>query len=175
MLEVEVKAKIEDPSETEKIVLKKGGLFVKEVIEEDLYFSHPCRDFARTDEALRLRYVEDKTYLTYKGPKIDKKTKTREEFQVRLDSFQEGHLIFNALGFGDVHTVKKRRRYFKLEDYEVTIDSVEDLGDFIEIEAKDGYEPDKLLDLLSELGGIGSETKSYLELILEKKKSEPIQ
>ncbi len=167
MLEVEVKARIKDPSETETMLLAKGGVFIKEAVEEDLYFNHPSRDFALTDEALRLRQVESETYLTYKGPKIDKKTKTREEHQVRLDGFQDACAILRSIGFRDVQMVRKRRRYYRLGDYEVCLDSVEGLGDFIEIEARDMYEPDRLLDMLGELGGLGSETKSYLELILE--------
>ena len=45
--------------------------------ETDVYFAHPARDFAVTDEALRLRQKGAEGYITYKGPKIDPTTKTR--------------------------------------------------------------------------------------------------
>ena len=45
----------------------------------DRYFAHPCRDFARTDEALRLRRDGDDVAITWKGPRIDAATKTRRE------------------------------------------------------------------------------------------------
>ena len=42
----------------------------------DLYLAHPARDFARTDEGLRLRRKGDANCITYKGPKIDATTKS---------------------------------------------------------------------------------------------------
>jgi len=37
----------------------------------DRYFSHPIRNFEKTDEALRLRQVGDVVELTWKGPRVD--------------------------------------------------------------------------------------------------------
>ena len=45
----------------------------------DTYFSHPARDFAATDEALRIRSIDQENFVTYKGPKLDATTKTRRE------------------------------------------------------------------------------------------------
>ena len=50
----------------------------------DCYFSHPARDFAQTDEALRIRQVDGQSLVTYKGPKIDRETKTRHEIELAL-------------------------------------------------------------------------------------------
>src|SRR5438067_687125 len=62
------------------------GVIVGEAIEQlDQYFAHPCRDFAKTDEALRIRTVGDKSFVTYKGPKLDTTTKTRHELELPLD------------------------------------------------------------------------------------------
>ena len=44
----------------------------------------PCRDFAQTDEALRIRTVGDTSFVTYKGPKLDATTKTRRELELPL-------------------------------------------------------------------------------------------
>ena len=52
--------------------------------EVDLYFAHPAVDFAKTDEALRLRRKGEANFLTYKGPKIDATTKTRLEIELPL-------------------------------------------------------------------------------------------
>ena len=52
--------------------------------EVDLYFAHPVRDFAATDEALRLRQKGPQNRITYKGPKIDTTTKTRREIELPL-------------------------------------------------------------------------------------------
>src|SRR5262249_22673855 len=52
--------------------------------EADHYFNAPDRDFAITDEALRLRRVGLANFVTYKGPKRDRLTKTRTEIEVPL-------------------------------------------------------------------------------------------
>jgi adenylate cyclase class 2 len=168
MLEIEIKARIDDPEEIERKIIKRGGSFKKEVIEEDLYFNHPGRDFAKTDEALRLRKAEGKYFLTYKGPKIDSLTKTREEFQIEVSGWDNAVSILKALGFVEVLPIKKKRRYFSLESYEIMLDQVDGLGSFIEVEKRGDYNPQELIDFLEELGIKGSETRSYLELVIEK-------
>ena len=67
--------------------LAERGVELENAIEQsDQYFAHPCRDFAKTDEALRIRVVGDKSFVTYKGPKLDKTTKTRHEIELPLDA-----------------------------------------------------------------------------------------
>jgi adenylate cyclase class 2 len=170
MLEIEVKAKIDSITELEEKILKKGARFRKEVFEHDLYFNHPERDFKKTDEALRIRRVEDRSYLTYKGPKLDGITKTREEINVLVDNWESALAILRALGFTRVRSVEKKRRYFTLDNYRIMLDSLEGLGSFIEVEKKGEYDAQELLDFLKGLGIKRSETKSYLELLLEKNK-----
>ncbi len=167
-MEVEIKVKIESIEDMEKTILSKGAIFQREVYEEDLYFNHPCRNFASTDEALRIR--NDGT-LTYKGPKIDRDTKSREEINLQIGSIEKANKMLNALGFKFVAAVRKRRRYYKLGDLNITLDLVEGLGEFMEIECIGKYGPcrEKVLSLASHLGLKNFITESYLELILNAK------
>ena len=96
MLEVEIKTKVRLKEIKEKL-LKLGVKFIKEEEQRDTYFSHPSRDFRKTDEALRVRRINDKYFLTYKGEKVDSETKTRKEIEVETE---EGILdILKELGF----------------------------------------------------------------------------
>jgi adenylate cyclase class 2 len=169
MLEIEIKARIKKPLEIENTILSRGGRFCKEVYEEDVYFNHPAKDFANTDEALRLRHVGGRYFLTYKGPKLDNLTKTREEFNVEVKDFENASSILKVLGFSEVLQIKKKRRYFLLGEYEIMLDHLAELGDFIEVEKRGEYNPEEMIDFLKDLGIQGSETKSYLELMLENK------
>ena len=74
----------------------------------DEYYAHPTRDFAATDEALRLRTENDLTVITYKGPKLDRETKTREEFEVSVANRATMASILDRLGFQSVMTISKR-------------------------------------------------------------------
>ncbi|USG99990.1 class IV adenylate cyclase [Thermococcus argininiproducens] len=153
--------------------------FMRKEIHEDIYFNHPCRDFSKTDEALRVRIKRFNGHfealLTYKGPKIDELSKTRKEIEVNIDNVETYIELLHALGFKEVLTVKKtREKYYIEKGVTITLDEIEGLGKFVEIEklAKDEKEVEKevkrLLSILKSLGIERFERKSYLELLMEK-------
>src|SRR5262245_19259423 len=113
------------------------GAAVPAALEEaDHYFNAPDRDFARTDEALRVRRIGPVNFVTYKGPKRDQQTKTRTEIEVPLaegdrtaDEFMR---LLQFLGYRAVAVVRKRRRIYRLRrdgyDLEVCLDDVDGVG-----------------------------------------------
>lgn len=147
----------------------------------DTYFAHPQRDFAATDEALRIRSVGQQNCLTYKGPKIDPQSKTRREIEV---SFAEGPAaacqladVLKLLGFREVRTVSKIRVPYQVpwegRTVELALDDVDGLGPFVELEVQAGEAQresarDSLLRLARQLGLDKSERRSYLCLLLER-------
>ncbi len=148
-------------------------------VQIDNYFAHPSRDFASTDEALRLRYVDEHNYITYKGPKLDTTTKTRREIELALpDGSQaaaESAELLEVLGFRRVAQVKKRRDHMVVEwqsrPVEVSLDEVEGLGTFVELEIlADQSELEAaracMTSLCEHLNLGKGERRSYLELLL---------
>jgi len=174
MLEIEVKAKVKSGRKLEEALHKIGAKFDKEVEEEDIYFSHPSRDFGKTDEALRLRKMtkpKKEFFLTYKGKKIDKITKTREELTINIRNadYEKTKEILLKLGFKEVMEIKKRRKLYKFKDFLISIDFVKNLGTFAEIEKKGKkYDAEEMLGFMKKLGLGKSITKSYLELLMER-------
>ena len=167
MIEVEVKAR--SPPDIEEKIAGLGGELVGVETHLDLYFSHPFRDFARTDEALRIRVKEGGARLTYKGPKLDSETKSRRELTVRVDDAGALESVLESMGFSRAAVVKKRRTKYSLGEAVVAVDDVEGLGTFIEVELSGGedWEAQKriALDILERLGIAESIRKSYLELL----------
>lgn len=104
----------------------------------DTYFAHPTRDFASTDEALRLRADGDELRVTYKGPKLDPPLKTREEIELALQTdHPTASRLLERLGFRVAAEVRKRREEWTLDGdltVHVTIDEVDGLGTFCEVE-----------------------------------------
>lgn len=87
MFEVEMKFRVQSVKDFMKILEQKYfARFDPEVIETDHFFQHPVRDFAKTDECLRLRRRQNELMITYKGAKIDTLTKMREEIELPLYS-----------------------------------------------------------------------------------------
>src|SRR6478609_7991933 len=116
--EVEQKHRVTDETALLARLQERSIQLEKPIEQSDQYFAHPCRDFATTDEALRIRVVGDKSFVTYKGPKLDKTTKTRREIELPLDPADHGGSRFAsllaALGFTPVAIVRKRRRTFRV-------------------------------------------------------------
>lgn len=108
------------------------------VRQADTYYAAPHRDLAATDEALRIRRERtddgERAELTYKGPKVDSTSKTREEHESAVADPDAVDAALRALGFEPVATVEKARERFVLGEYAVTLDAVADLGEFVEVE-----------------------------------------
>lgn len=174
MWEVEAKAPAHDLDAIAAELARRGAQLLADRRERDVYFAAPDRNFAETDEALRLRTVEERTTLTYKGPKIDPRTKTRRELSVDLDDAIAAAALLEALGYRRVGAVSKHRRVYELGRTEIALDDVEGLGPFVEAEelAENEVERERaqehVLALLSELGLTQRERRSYLELLLER-------
>jgi len=169
MLEIEIKAPCKDLKRLESDLQRIGARDFGTLVQADVYYAHPDRDFGATDEALRLRTENDLTVITYKGPKLDEGSKTREELEVSVASHRTMGTILDRLGFRPVMKVSKRRKVYGIRGVSVCLDQVEGLGDFVEFE----YEGEDLergksviWQLMRDLGVEGNERRSYLELIM---------
>lgn len=148
----------------------------------DLYLAHPGRDFAATDEALRLRRVGDQNRITYKGPKRPGPAKTREEIELPLapgpDAFDAFATLFERLGFRRVAIVPKTRREFQVDrlgrHLTVALDDAGPLGTYAEVEILASSDADlaaaqaAVLGLAADLGLTEVEPRSYLRMTLER-------
>ena len=179
--EVEQKFPVDDLEAIQARLVALGTRLDAAIEQLDRYFAHPCRDFARTDEALRIRQVGPRCLVTYKGPKIDPTTKTRRETELPLSDAPEGvaqwTALLEALGFRPVAEVRKLRLpghlMWQEADIEIALDRVDRVGTFVEFELTAGAEgvelaKSRILSLAAELGLAGAERRSYLELLLSR-------
>ena len=67
MIEVEVKVKV-DHDKARPILKKIGAIKVKLEDQSDTYFTAPHRDFTKTDEALRIRSLEEESCADVQRP-----------------------------------------------------------------------------------------------------------
>ena len=165
----------------------------QEVRQVDTYYSHPCRDFKSTGEALRIRRVNERSFVTYKGPKskqaggsetepLRAAAKVRKELEWWLgDGDPDGaHMedLLRSLGFEEVAQVRKLRTEHRVEfegrDLSVAYDQVDGVGAFVEVEAVVGPHEssenavDAICRLADRLNLRMAETKSYLQMVLER-------
>ncbi|ABN56866.1 MULTISPECIES: class IV adenylate cyclase [Methanoculleus] len=174
MLEVEAKFAVGDLESVRAGLDRKEVRMEKRQQERDVYYNAPHRDFGETDEALRVRYDDTGVTVTYKGPKIRVgSAKAREEFNLAVADGETLEEILSRLGFRRAATVSKMREFYEMGDVTVTLDDVEGLGTFAEIEIL--TEKDKE-DAAGRIGAIAKELgvdgppiyTSYLEMLLFK-------
>jgi adenylate cyclase class 2 len=151
------------------------------VRQVDTYYDHPVREFAETDEALRIRREtggdgeDGETRVTYKGPLVEAESKTRAELETTVADGEIFADILESVGFEPAATVEKTRERFRYGEYTVTLDTVSGLGEFLEVETEaEVVEPARegAIELLERLGFEADEgiRRSYLGLLLD---SEP--
>ena len=185
-LEVELKFPVPDLGPVVARLVELGAEISPPQEEVDRYYAHPARNFAQTDEALRIRRKGEQCFLTYKGPKLDQSTKTRQEIDLTLptgpDTFAAWDALLQALGFRPVAEVRKQRRKAFLawqgDRVEISLDEVAELGYFVELELlsdQAGWDSARsaIFELAHRLGLGQSERRSYLELLLEKHTIQP--
>jgi len=141
MYEVEVKVRA-DHDAVERALCERGAESLGRVVQEDTYYDAPHRDFAETDEAFRIRRERDgdagdaTAKVTYKGPLLEAESKSREEFETTVADGETMAAIVERLGFDAAATVRKERARFAVGEYTVTLDTVEGLGEFVEVETE---------------------------------------
>ncbi|MFC5973139.1 class IV adenylate cyclase [Halomarina salina] len=193
MYEVEVKLRADHAPLRERLDSLDAD-HERTVEQVDSYYDAPHREFATTDEALRIRRVtqvdggngpDDATSsrgesendatearVTYKGPLVDDASKTRVEHETGVDDGETLADVLDALGFEPAATVEKRREEYTVGEVTVVLDDVTGLGEFVEVELESeaiDAARDRCFEVVRRLGldpddGIRT---SYLELLLD--------
>ena len=187
MLEIELKFPVQSFEAIEHILQEWKASCERERTDKDSYFNAPDRDFAQTDEALRVRCIGTNNFVTYKGPKTDPQSKTRQEIEVPLGdglrTAQDFQQMLQLLGYRFVETVQKKRTVYHLTRngfrMEICLDAVVGLGRFVELEI---LAPENQLEsartVLQETAAAlqlqGNERRSYLEMLLTNKQSDKV-
>lgn len=187
LYEVELKFPLADHRDVISQISHLGAVASAPVEQADHYFNHPSRDFKITNEAFRIRSVGNENCLTYKGPVLDKATKTRREIEIPIatgpDAARQMSDLLTLLGFRSVREVRKTRTPWSLtwkdRQFELALDQVPSIGTFLEIElVVDDHDRDQardaILELADQLKLPQPECRSYLELVLTSDESKTL-
>jgi adenylate cyclase class 2 len=139
--EIEAKYRLHDPAGLRERLIARGAQRVTQVLEENRLFDTADRKLQAADSGLRLRTRRAldggqpvSGTLTYKGPRAAGKMKTREEVETAVTDPSASATILQRLGFGEVVVYEKRRETWQLDECEVCLDELPQLGWFVEIE-----------------------------------------
>lgn len=156
-IEIEIQVNVENSKPLMEF-LEKNAVFQKENHQIDDYFSPSHRDFIAirpVGEWLRLRESGDKYSINYKNWHYDEEGKGHycDEYETKIEDINQLRKILEVLDFKPLVRVDKIRKTWTYKDYEIAIDSVKELGDFVEIEyiGKDNQaDPKKITDEMVE-------------------------
>lgn len=138
-IEIEIQVNVENIKPLISF-LRKNAKFQSESHQTDEYFSPHHRNFLNVrpvNEWFRTRDNNGIFSLTYKNWYYDKNGKSEsfcDEFETKIDDLESFRKILIALNFKFITKVDKTRKIWIYKDYEIAIDSVVNLGDFVEIE-----------------------------------------
>jgi adenylate cyclase, class 2 len=125
MIEAEVKARSNHKKLLE-LLERNGAKYAGSQTMIDAYYS------LKPDEDLRIRRSDKGVFITFKGPKII--GKSRKEINLQVHDGKDADKLLNALGHQRICVIKKKRVEYEIDDASVSLDTVEGLGDFAEIE-----------------------------------------
>ncbi|ASJ07680.1 class IV adenylate cyclase [Thermococcus pacificus] len=128
-MEIEVKFRV-DFNSLRAVIEALGASFVREEVQEDVYFSIPL------PELLRVRRIPNlgKTFLTYKRIADPGRNEEFDELEVEVSDFETTVEILKRLGYKEDVIVRKRRLVYRLNRVTFELSEVEGLGGFLDIE-----------------------------------------
>ena len=173
IIEVEIKATT--PPNIHSALESLNAKISRKAREINTIFNHKERDLFKSNEIIRVREekTDDKcrTILTYKkGISMSDGLKSAEE--INIDVTPNITQFLEALGFYPAVVYHKTRERWDVGNVEVAVDSVDELGEFVELESR-GATEHELRCLASKLG-ITSDmlvNSTYPELVMEKLKN----
>ncbi len=177
MIEVEAKVRISDVWWMEKRISEEGAEYKGMIKQRDEYYDFPDMRLFNDGGAFRVRSSDGDFRITYKWCKKDEDTTSREEIEIGIESADKMITILESIGFVKLCEIKKKRKVYQLDDLKVSLDEVEGLGSFVEVEgmadSEEEYRAKKveIFKLLDRLGISSSDIirRTYMEMALDRK------
>ncbi|MFB0565815.1 MAG: class IV adenylate cyclase [Candidatus Aminicenantaceae bacterium] len=137
MLEIEVKIRVKDLNPYREKLLNLGAILVSErFYEENILYDFPSQTLYKKRQALRVRKIGKKAFLTFKGaPQKSRKFKIRKEYETEIKNQKQVRKILKYMGLVPVFDYQKYRTVFKKGNLKICLDETP-VGNFIEMEGE---------------------------------------
>ena len=129
-------------------------------VENDEYFTDINSEYVKNRTCLRIRNTDDLMQVTFKGKSKDFQNafcKLESNYNVSKESYDDFINLFSNLGFYTYTMVNKTRSTYQIKDkkysYSIMIDTIEDIGGFVEFELiceDDNYDEIELKNKLND-------------------------
>jgi len=130
-MEVEIKLVCKDLAALRKKLLAIGAVLEKAKTQVDVYYNHPSKVLVESGQYLRVRIAGDKKTLAHH---INLADGINDECEVEMDADGEIEMLLGRLGFPKLGVIDKERDQYRLGEFNICLDAVKDIGNFVEIE-----------------------------------------
>lgn len=137
MIEIEVKLKVSDIKEIRQKLLDIGCQIDKDFYREwNALYDFSDGRLEKSRQALRLRLIGKKAFLTFKGqPQKSRSFKIREEYESEIKNVRHFKKILKKLGLRPVFEYRKKRMLLRKDRVKICLDETE-VGNYLELEGK---------------------------------------
>ncbi|MDP3947587.1 MAG: class IV adenylate cyclase [bacterium] len=153
MREIEIKLRVRDLKALETRIQESGCVLSEPIHQHDVIYSlrGSSREFENAkkgDVIVRIRRQDNKAELNLKQQCSNEMDNL--EYETEVKDPDATHQMLLLLGWRPSVEVKKIRRKGKIGSYEICLDRVEELGDFVELEnmTEDDADPNKVREEL---------------------------
>lgn len=183
MLEIELKARVDDLGEVERKVAL-FARFVRRFDKLDSYWHGPDWRFARGTKGFRIRSDDGASIVTFKRKRNEGGIEINDETEFQVSDREAFLALVRRIGCEPFYEKRKAGAHYEFEGFTIELVSVPGLGDFIEIERViPGDEDPSLVAMIQgELKAVlarsgvpesSIEGRSYSELILGQQSRDP--
>ena len=153
-VEIEAKIKVENHTATRAKLNELKAKLLGDHLEVNAIFDTEDRALLAEDKGLRVRTARnletqaETCTMTFKGPRKHSAMKSREETEMKVESFAAATDLLRQLKFNEVLSFEKRRQSWELGGCKVELDELPHLGCFVEIEGTSEKAIQKVQDAL---------------------------
>lgn len=135
-IEVEAKVRVTSFQDLRRRLVALGASRVGVSVERNDLYDLPGRDLAERGCRLRLRTLRrgGAPVLTFKGPKLGGRFKSRRELEIEVSDNATARRLLEAMGYRPYFSFDKRRESWRLGGWNIELDQVPLLGRFVEVE-----------------------------------------
>lgn len=161
MREIEIKLRVKNLAEIEEKLKEKGCVISEPITQHDTIYSlkgsrNEFESASEGDVIIRIRRLKHVSQLNLKQQRSSEGDNL--EYETEVKDPEEVHNMLVTLNWYPAIEVKKMRKKGKLGEYEFCLDTVEQLGTFVEIEklTSDDADPEAVKEeLFKELESLG--------------------
>jgi adenylate cyclase, class 2 len=137
MIEVEVRAKVENFDDIRKNLEELGAKQVNKIHQVDRTFGHSMfldesHQIFEGGFSARVRQVDDKTKIDWK--EIRREKKHGMQLSAPVTNIEMGVEFLQKMGWEEAFVVDKVRELHEFENFKICLDEIKRLGTFIEVE-----------------------------------------